>query len=62
MRCSNGGREFFQQQIKLLQRLQRSQEAWEILRQQTILDDVTLLKLKATLLLSEQRYQEALHF
>ena len=49
-----------QQQIKLLQRLQRSEEAWEILREQTILEGFELLKLKATLLIGDGNYQKAL--
>ena len=48
-----------QQQIKLLQRLQRSEEAWEILREQTILEGFELLKLKATLLIGDGNYQKA---
>ena len=48
------------QQLTLLQRLQRSQEAWKLLEDQTILDNTALLRTKAVLLLGEQRHQEAL--
>ena len=52
--------QLLQQQIKLLQRVQRTPEAWTLLRKQTLIKGVRLLQIKATLLLSEQRYQEAL--
>ena len=45
--------------VKLLQRLNRSRDAWKLLDQQKLLDGVDLLKIKATLLIGEQ-YKKAL--
>lgn len=49
-----------QQELVLLQRLGRTAEAWRLLRQQTLLEGIELLRAKAVLLLSELRHSEAL--
>ncbi|QNI46831.1 O-linked beta-N-acetylglucosamine transferase [Synechococcus sp. A15-60] len=48
------------QHLTLLQRLQRSQDAWALLGEQTILTEKELLRTKAVLLMADQRHQEAL--
>ena len=49
------------QQLTLLQRLQRTDEAWVLLeKQRMILNEITQIRTKAVLLLGERRHQEAM--
>lgn len=49
-----------QQQLTLLQRLGRRQDAWTLLRHQTLLEGTALLTAKAVLLLGDGRHGDAL--